>query len=56
MYAWKPGQPTLPLGNYLGQFTDELEGGDVIVEFAVAGPKNYGYQTKKGKVYVKYIK
>ena len=50
VYAWKPGQPTLPLGNYLGQFTDELEGGEVIVEFAAAGPKNYGYRTKKGKV------
>ena len=50
VYAWKPGQPALPLGNYLGQFTDELEGGDVIVEFAAAGPKNYGYRTKKGKV------
>ena len=50
VYAWKPGQPSLPLGNYLGEFTDELEGGDIIVEFAAAGPKNYGYRTKKGKV------
>ena len=50
VYAWKPGQPSLPLGNYLGEFTDELEGGDIIVEFAAAGPKNYGYRTKNGKV------
>ena len=50
VYAWKPGQSSLPLGNYLGEFTDELEGGDIIVEFAAAGPKNYGYRTKKGKV------
>ena len=50
MYAWKPVQPSLPLGNYLGEFTDELEGGDSIVEFEAAGPKNYGYRTKQGKV------
>ena len=50
VYAWKPGQSSLPLGNYLGEFTDKLEGGDIIVEFAAAGPKNYGYRTKKGKV------
>lgn len=50
VYAWKPGQPALPLKNYLGQFTNELEGDDAIVKFAAAGPKNYGYQIKKGKV------
>ena len=33
------------LGNYLGQFTSELDAGDHILEFAVAGPKNYGYVT-----------
>ena len=50
VYAWKPVQPELPLGNYLGEFTNELESDDIIVEFAAAGPKNYGYRTKKGKV------
>ena len=50
MYTWKPGQPALPQENYLGQFTNELEGDDAIVEFAAARPKNYGYRTKKGKV------
>lgn len=45
----KPGQEKLPLGLYLGQFTDEL-GGDSIVEFCSGGAKNYGYLTKKGKV------
>ena len=30
--------------------TDELEGGDHIVDFTSAGPKNYGYVTKHGKV------
>ena len=44
------GQKSLPLGDYLGGFTDELEDGDHIVEFASAGPKNYGYRTARGKV------
>ena len=49
IYKTKPGQEKLPLGSYLGQFTDEL-GGDSIVEFCSGGAKNYGYLTKKGKV------
>ena len=44
------GQPTLPLGDYLGEFTNELDQDDHIVEFAPVGPKHYGYRTKKGKV------
>ena len=50
IYSWKPGQPELPLGNYLGEFTNELDRGDHIVEFAAAGPKNYGYKTAQGKI------
>ena len=49
IYKTKPGQDKLPLGPYLGDFTDEL-GGDTIVEFCSGGAKNYGYLTKKGKV------
>ena len=49
IYKTKPSQEKLPLGSYLGQFTDEL-GGDSIVEFCSGGAKNYGYLTKKGKV------
>ena len=48
IYHWKPGQEKLPLGRYLGQFTDEL-GGDPIVEFVSGGAKNYGYLTRSGK-------
>ena len=48
IYKTKPYQEKLPLGPYLGQFTDEL-GGDTIVEFCSGGAKNYGYLTKKGK-------
>ena len=38
------------LGNYLGDFTSELDPDDYITEFVSAGPKNYGYQTHKGHV------
>ncbi|GIY64707.1 probable DNA polymerase [Caerostris extrusa] len=37
-----------PLGNFLGEFTDELEG-DEITTFVSGGPKNYGYKTKNGE-------
>jgi len=50
IYSLKAGEPTLPLGDYLSKFTNELSEDDRIVEFASAGPKNYGYTTKKGKV------
>ena len=49
IYKHGPGQPKLPLGNYLGEFKDEVPG-DVITEFCCAGPKNYGYKTQHGKV------
>ena len=50
IYSWKPGEPDIPLGDYLGDMTDELEDNDHIVDFTSAGPKNYGYKTKNGKV------
>ena len=50
IYLEEPGQPNPPLGDYLGQFTSELKADDHIVEFCSGGPKNYGYQTKMGKV------
>ena len=50
IYKWRPGQPDIPLGDYLGEMTNELEGGDFIVDFSSAGPKNYGYRTHQGKV------
>lgn len=42
IYTLQPSGPDIPLGNYLGGMTDELEGGDHIVDFTSAGPKNYG--------------
>lgn len=39
-----------PLGDFLRDFTNELEPGDHIVEFCSGRPKNYGYQTDQGHV------
>ena len=44
-----PDQPNPSLGDYLGDFKDEIGQGDYIIEFASGGPKNYGYQTNEGK-------
>ena len=48
IYKSKHGQDRLPLGKFLGQFTDET-GGDTIEEFGSAGPKSYSYKTNAGK-------
>ena len=48
IYLEEPGQPRPDLGNYLGDFTSELDDDDYIVEFVSGGPKNYGYKTNKG--------
>ena len=50
IYCWQPGQTEIPLGDYLGEMTNELDEGDHIVDFTSAGPKNYGYVTKNEKV------
>ena len=50
IYRWKPGQTDIPLGDYLGDMTNELEDGGHITEFVSGGPKNYGYTTSTGKV------
>lgn len=38
-----------PVGDFLGELTNELEKGDWITEFVCNGPKNYVYQTHAGK-------
>ena len=48
IYHWRPGQPKIATGDFLGEMTDELEG-DVIQEFVSGGAKNYGYRTRGGK-------
>ena len=50
IFSRRPDQPMLPTGDYLGEFTSKLKSTDHIVEFTSAGPKNYGYITKEGKV------
>ena len=50
IYLEQPGQPNPVLGDYLGDFTSDMDADDYIVEFVSGGPKNYGYRTKKGKV------
>lgn len=46
------GRNDPPLGNYLGDFTDELDG-EYIVEFVALGPKNYAYLTSSGHMVCK---
>ena len=35
IYTWKPGQSEIPLGDYLGDMTNELDDGDHITEFVL---------------------
>lgn len=48
VYISKPGEPDIPIGDKLGEWTDEL-GGDYIQEFVATGPKSYAYITRSGK-------
>ena len=41
IYVHEPGKPDPPLGDYLGDLTDELDPGDYITTFVSGGPKNY---------------
>ncbi|KAK2814682.1 hypothetical protein Q5P01_000759 [Channa striata] len=52
IYTTRQGETPLPLGNYLGDLTDELNS-DSIKEFVSASPKSYAYQTRQGKVEMK---
>ena len=48
VYVHQPGKPEPPLGDYLGDLTDELDG-DYITTFVSGGPKNYAYVTNNDK-------
>ena len=52
VHKWRPGQPCIAIGDFLGDMTDELDG-DVITEFVSGGAENYGYKTRAGKVVCK---
>ena len=49
-YVEEEDHPNPVLGDYLGEFTSELDHDDTIEEFVSGGPKNYGYKTKNGQV------
>lgn len=49
----KDPQQNLKVGNFLGEMTNELDDDDCIVRFVTGGPKNYAYQTRKGKFVAK---
>lgn len=49
IFTSQPGEWMPPLGDYLGELTNELDDGDYISTFASGGPKNYTYQTNKIK-------
>ena len=51
IYISRPGEYEPQLGNYLGQFTNEIENGLHIEEFVSAGPKNYAYNLNNGKTH-----
>ena len=52
VYIHQPGKPDPPLGDYLGDLTDELNGG-YITAFLSGGPKNYGYVTNTAEAILK---
>jgi len=56
IYVLKGDDDDLPTGNYLGDLTDELDGGSITI-FASGGPKNYcyRYKTKEGDVKSKAV-
>ena len=53
IYIHQSGKPNPPLGDYLGDLTDELDSGDYITTFISGGPKNYAYITNNGKTETK---
>ncbi|XP_028394389.1 uncharacterized protein LOC114518565 [Dendronephthya gigantea] len=52
IYVSRDGEWEPPVGSYLGDLTDELDGAHIIT-FASGGPKNYSYETNKGKTVCK---
>lgn len=47
IYKWREGQPSIAIGDMLGEWKDELNG-DSITEFVSGGSKNYAYRTRTG--------
>tara|TARA_R100001132_G_C3274679_1_gene96951 strand:- start:2096 stop:5947 length:3852 start_codon:yes stop_codon:yes gene_type:complete len=57
VYKYNKDDPTcnrqLTRGDYLGDWTDELEGNKMINVFVSGGPKNYSYETDDGMYHSK---
>ncbi|XP_055329857.1 uncharacterized protein LOC129582370 [Paramacrobiotus metropolitanus] len=49
MWIHRQGDPEVPLGNYMGDLTNELNDGEFITEVTICAPKSYAYVTNKGK-------
>ena len=47
IFVSRPGEYDPPLGDYLGELTNELKTGEHIVEFVSGGPQNYAYKNGK---------
>jgi hypothetical protein len=52
IYLSETGAHLLPLGDYLGELTDECNSGH-ITEFVSGGPKQYAYRTNSGDTVLK---
>ena len=56
VYVYDPDNPNhkkMEIGDYLGEWTDELEGCKMIGTFISGGPKNYSYETDDGEFHTK---
>ena len=53
IFIEKDGSYVPELGDYLGDFTSELNKDEYIEEFVSGGPKNYAYRTNKDKECIK---
>ena len=54
IFVSKEGEPMPPLGDYLGDLTNELKPGRFIKEFISSGPKSYAYRQDDDKENTKF--
>ncbi|XP_053117502.1 uncharacterized protein LOC128329802 isoform X3 [Hemicordylus capensis] len=53
IYVSREGEYNPPLGNFLGELTNELPADQYITEFVSTGPKSYGYKLSGGESCIK---
>jgi hypothetical protein len=53
LFVERPGQPSPPLGDFLGDLTSEIPLGRYIIQFVCCGAKNYGYMLDNGECFIK---